>query len=341
MKILVATIGFGSGHNRAADAVAERVQDEFPDADVKVVDFLNWHKGLWDSLTVFFYFNSIKYIPSVYHALYRMTSSLKMLHGFVFGKYIKKMEMFLKDFPAELIISTHVFCAKASCVNKRKNPRVKAVWGVLTDFMDDRYWNTMQLDRFYVATEELKVKLVKKGIRKDTIIVAPIPVKKEFLRKNGKTEAVGNLNEHLSPNMFTVLVLGGGNGLGSLHEVTGSLLELPVQILVVTGINTRLKEELDKLKHGFPNLFVYGFVSNVHDMMDIADVCITKPGGATIAECLAKNLPIVIYGDPLPGPETENIEYLVREGFSEFYSTPLELRTGISNRLVEYKTGKI
>lgn len=333
MKILVATIGFGSGHNRVADAVAERARDEFPEADVTVVDFLNWERSAWDSLTVFVYFTAIKYIPSVYHALYKKISRLEVLHGIVFGKYIKKMERFLKEYPAELIISTHVFCAKASCVNKRNSPCVKAVWGVLTDFMDDRYWNTMQLDRFFVATEELKVKLAKKGIREDTITVAPIPVRTEFMRKNGKTEAVRNLNERLNPNIFTALVLGGGNGLGGIYEVTKSLIELPIQVLVVTGVNTRLKEEFDKLKAGYPNLFVYGSVSNMHDMMDIADVCVTKPGGVTIAECMAKNLPIVIYGDPLPGPETENIDYLVKKGFSEFYSDPDGLMDAISRRL--------
>ncbi len=338
MRVLVASIGFGSGHNRAAEAAAEKILREFPEAEVKVVDFLNWEKNVWDRLSESVYFTSLKYIPSVYHSLYKAVSNLKVFHPIIFGNYVKKMERYLKGYQAEIIISTHVFCAKASSVVKKRNPGVKSVRGVLTDFMDDRYWNTLALDKFFVATEELKTKLVSKGIPEEAVAVRPIPVRKEFHVKKERAEACKAV-DGLDPGVHTVLILGGGNGLGGLAEVAQCLVDLPVQIIVVAGINIKVRERLDHLKLGHPNLFVFGYVSDMHDLMDASDVCVTKPGGVTIAECLAKKLPIIVYGKPLPGPETENIDYLVKNSLAGLYTSPAELREGVLKSVKSLRGG--
>lgn len=44
MRVLVASIGFGSGHNRAAEAAAESIFRENPQAEIKMVDFLSAEK---------------------------------------------------------------------------------------------------------------------------------------------------------------------------------------------------------------------------------------------------------------------------------------------------------
>ncbi|MBI5236977.1 MAG: hypothetical protein HY887_00950 [Deltaproteobacteria bacterium] len=333
MKVLVATIGFGSGHNKAAEAVAETVPSMFPGSEVRVVDFLEWKRNIRDSLTISAYFNAIKYVPSVYHALYQWASSKKALHPVIFRPYISKMERYLRDYPADVIISTHVFCARASASLKEKNPAVRTIWGYLTDFLDDRYWNTLKLDMFFVATEELKAKLLGKGVPEENVTIAPLPVKKEFLQKKEKKEACRRIKARLKPEAFTILILGGGNGLGDIYEVTKCLIVLPIQVIVVAGINNNLRERLTELRYSNANLHIFGYVNNVYDLMDASDACVTKPGGMTIAECMAKGLPMIIYGKPLPGPETENIDYLVSKKSAEFYSTLHALREGVSRRL--------
>jgi len=145
------------------------------------------------------------------------------------------------------------------------------------------------------------------------------------------------VHERLSPHTFTVLALGGGNGLGALSEIAAACADIPAQVIMVAGSNKPLKGSLDQLKRYNHRLLVFGYVDNIHDMMDASDVCVTKPGGVTIAECMAKGLPIIIYGKPLPGPETENVEYLVRKKAATFCSTPEELRKDILNRLAKHK----
>ena len=47
--------------------------------------------------------------------------------------------------------------------------------------------------------------------------------------------------------------------------------------------------------------------------MDASDCIITKPGGLTSSEAMAKGLPIVIV-NPIPGQEDRNTEFLLNNG---------------------------
>lgn len=338
-RILIASIGFGSGHNKAAAAAAESMSSQFPDAEIKVVDFLTWEKDGWDKFTTFVYFTAIKYIPFVYHFLYQALSSQRWAHRILLRTYKKKMAIFLKGYPADLIISTHVFCAGASCALKAQGCGIKAAWGIVTDFIDDAYWNACPLNRFFVATEELKDKLAGKGIAGEKITIAPLPVSSRFYQKGDRKELCSKIDAKLKPDMFTALVLGGGNGLGGIYEATQEMLRLSIQVLVVAGSNRRLKGMLMEMKESRPNLYVFGYIDNIDELMDLADVCVTKPGGITIAECLAKKLPIIIYGRPLPGPEAMNVDYLVNKGVAEHCTELAGLRKAVIKMLEKHSDG--
>ncbi len=47
--------------------------------------------------------------------------------------------------------------------------------------------------------------------------------------------------------------------------------------------------------------------------MEVSSLIITKPGGLSAAEALAKNLPIIILR-PIPGQEINNTQFLLNEG---------------------------
>ena len=47
--------------------------------------------------------------------------------------------------------------------------------------------------------------------------------------------------------------------------------------------------------------------------MAISDLVITKPGGLTVSESLASNLPLIVI-NPIPGQEEENAEFLESSG---------------------------
>ncbi len=71
-----------------------------------------------------------------------------------------------------------------------------------------------------------------------------------------------------------------------------------IQIVVITGRNIRLFDHLDKKIQELgtsKNTKLLYFVDNVEDYMHIADLIVTKPGGLTVTESIACNLPMAIY----------------------------------------------
>ena len=60
-------------------------------------------------------------------------------------------------------------------------------------------------------------------------------------------------------------------------------------------------------------ILVFEFVTNVEELMTLADLIVTKPGGMTTAESLTKGLPMVII-NPIPGQEMRNTDFLIQQG---------------------------
>ena len=90
--------------------------------------------------------------------------------------------------------------------------------------------------------------------------------------------------------------------------------ELPVQIVVICGYNQTLLEKVKKLKvkTGL-SIHEFGFIENMHEFMDAADILVSKSGGISVTEALAKELPMRIVS-PIPGQESRNCDFLVENG---------------------------
>ena len=107
-------------------------------------------------------------------------------------------------------------------------------------------------------------------------------------------------------------------GYGNIAETVKRIDDLDIEqdfhIYVVCGNNEEAKEEVraleNSMKHG---ITVKGFVIIVSTIMDAADCIVTKPGGLTTSESMAKGLPMVIV-NPIPGQEQRNAEFLVNQG---------------------------
>jgi len=56
----------------------------------------------------------------------------------------------------------------------------------------------------------------------------------------------------------------------------------------------------------------------------MSDIIVTKPGGVTTAEVLARSLPMIIV-KPIPGQEQSNTAYLTKEGAAIKLDRPKEI----------------
>lgn len=69
-----------------------------------------------------------------------------------------------------------------------------------------------------------------------------------------------------------------------------------------------------KEKKSKPTRLIF-FTDEVYNYMKIADLIITKPGGLTVSEALASNLPLAVF-NAIPGQEEENANFLVKNNMA-------------------------
>jgi len=186
---------------------------------------------------------------------------------------------------------------------------------VVTDFEAHALWMEPSVNLYCVAAEETKARLVARGVKAEEVVVTGIPIAARFSQPVAAAavrKACG-----LRDDLPTLLVLSGGFGMGPVAEILGELDKIPTpfQTLVVAGRNEALRRELAAQDRKHPT-HVLGFVRNMHELMTISDLLITKPGGLTTSEALALGRPLFIL-NPIPGQEAANSDFLLQHGAAE------------------------
>src|SRR6185295_18287660 len=91
-------------------------------------------------------------------------------------------------------------------------------------------------------------------------------------------------------------------------------IEQPLQVCVVAGKNAKAKTQLEAInvptRH---KAKVIGFTTEIDELMAAADVVVSKPGGLTTSETLARGAAMAIV-NPIPGQESRNSDYLLENG---------------------------
>ena len=224
-----------------------------------------------------------------------------------------KLMKFIKSYEPDAIISTHIFAAQIVSYLKEKGKVDCLTLGIVTDFTVHPFWEETSLDYYVTASRLLNLQLEKKGISKKKALPVGIPIHPKFGKSIPKEEARAALR---IADKQTILVIMGSMGYGHIMKELLKLDEMrgDFQILCVCGNNKRLRTLVSG--HTWKKkMHVYGYVDNVDVMMDAADVIVTKPGGLTTSEFLAKGLPAIVL-DPIPGQEDRNVEFLLNNGLA-------------------------
>lgn len=122
---------------------------------------------------------------------------------------------------------------------------------------------------------------------------------KESKPKNSVRKHLG-----LARNMKTVLLMGGGDGVGGLGPIACQLskklnnldISSGSQMIIICGHNKKMSDDLkSKLKDSNKlKVVIKGFVNNIDEFMSASDCLITKAGPGTIAEAMIRGLPLVL-----------------------------------------------
>ncbi|MEW6743510.1 MAG: glycosyltransferase [Planctomycetota bacterium] len=318
-RLLVISTSAGSGHTRAAQALEEAAHLTAPDWEVHHADILSFTSSLYRKAYAQGYQKLVERAPNLWGVLYRAADSKgqgrvsrSISHSFDKLEF-QHFHRFVEEFAPDRIISTHFLAAQVLEAFARRKRPLPPHWLVLTDYDAHSFWARPGIDRFFVGNDETRAMLAGRGIDAAKITVSGIPVSPSFSRPIKRSLVREKLD--LVAGIPTVLVMGGGAGVGGLEEaVRVTLQHPPVQVLAVTGRNEELRAQFATLR--VPDetpLRVFGFVEDMASLMAVADLAVTKSGGLTTSECLAMKLPMVVR-DPIPGQEERNCDYLVEAG---------------------------
>jgi len=318
-KILIFYISQYSGHFHAARALEKGLLSIEPESVIEKIDAFSYTNPILEKIINKAYLEVIKKKPEIWGRMYdnpdvmeKTKKTREVLHKFNMQKIKKLLDAHAPD----VIFCTQAFpCGMVADYKKRCGKDLPLI-GVLTDHAPHSYWLFDEVNYYIVPFKETRDVLIQKGVSPEKIKVYGIPVDSKFALGGDASLAKKKLN--FNADKRTVLIMGGSQGLGAMEEVTKTLLSSTgreYQIVVVSGANKKLYSRLSKMKtkKKLKDVFILPYVDNVDELMDAANVIITKPGGMTIAETLAKKLPIVIV-DPIPGHERMNTDYLVSKG---------------------------
>ncbi|MEW6089097.1 MAG: glycosyltransferase [bacterium] len=316
-RILFSYVSIGSGHQQAAKAIEKYIKTRDPDIATLCVNSFSFSGFVATNIVSFIYFYTIKLAPELWGYLYDNTWVKKKINIFYslinWGNSIRFYSLIKRFNPSVIVCTQAIPCGIVAGLKRRKKINIPLV-AIMTDFVAHIYWIYKEVDIYFVATEDMKMKLMEHGIDENRIKLSGIPVAQDFAMSNNKQEILRK--EKLSDKIKTILLMGGSRGIGKLKEVISELdkIDIPYQVIAVAGNNKKLKKKLDLIKVNQGNqLKVYGFAEHLNELMDISDLIITKPGGLTSAEVLIKGLPMVIV-NPIPGQEEYNSRFLVKNG---------------------------
>ncbi|MFH1867652.1 MAG: glycosyltransferase [Candidatus Omnitrophota bacterium] len=316
-KVLIIHASAGDGHKRAAEALNNAfMSSSEKDIEVTLIDSLDYTNRFFSSCYRVGYIILVKYLPTlwgfVYYLLdnrffFNLNSPLRRL---INALNTKRLKQFLVNERFDLILATHFLGVEVISHLKKKGALLSTLIAVLTDFKPHYYWQSEKVDIYTVAAEYTKAELIKRGVDEGKIRVTGIPLRKGFGANLSKEEA--RKVSGLDPYKFTVLVMGGGFGVGPIEKTVLSLqkLNFDCQIVAVCGHNSKLAHRLNALKTGFAkSTYIFGFYKNIDDIMAASDIMVTKVGGITCAETLAEGLPVLTI-NPIPGQEMHNAGFL-------------------------------
>lgn len=308
--MIVFSVSAGHGHNLVAQALQTELEEH--GHTVRLIDALEFVSPFFSKVILESYLRMLRFSPSIYGRLYDLAEEpaffdfTSVINSLLSSGFNKLVAQFIPD----AIICTHPFPTGLLSALKTKLGINIPLVAVMTDYTVHHLSVHPAVDLYITACPKLNYQFKINGVSEAKIAPLGIPIRKRFVKPPSKSRARKSLGLN---NLPTVLMMGGGLGLGPTSEVIRVVDNYlnDCQILIVTGTNESLYNELKAFE--FTNaVHVYGYVDDVEVYMAAADLLVTKPGGVTASEALAMGLPMAFIS-PIPGQEWRNSVFLVEQ----------------------------
>jgi len=336
-RVLLLSEGFGAGHTQAAYALSSSLRKIAPHVQTRVLELGSFLNPRVAPVIITAYKKTVSSQPRLVRMMYRSNynKSLNRLTTLALHRifYTRTLQI-IRQLHPDVIICTHPIPSVVISRIKRLGFDVP-LCTVITDYDVHGAWVSREVNRYLVSTEQVKEKLLERGVGASKIQITGIPVHPNFWERHQKDDIRAQFALN---NLPTVLVMGGGWGFMK-DEAVNSLLASyrnEIQIIFCFGNNTKQLEKMKKdQRYIHPNIHLLGFTREVDKLMEVSDLLITKPGGMTCTEGLAKGIPMLFH-KPLPGQEEENSQYFSSQGWGTEIHSLSDIEGWIHRLLYNY-----
>lgn len=232
-----------------------------------------------------------------------------------------------------VVVVTHFLPADICSAGKAAGWLRSRLVVVVTDYHPHWFWISSQPEIIVASVPESAAQLQRRGIAMSRIRVVGIPVGRAFAQPADRAALQRRFS--LQEERLTVLVTSGGTTVGQFERVVEALRQLEsglpgrLQLLVVCGQDQAARRRLERVAQTSPMpLRVFGFIDYMADLMAASDVVVSKAGGLTVSESLARGKPLVLY-HVIPGQERLNAEYVARHGAAVIAHRPAEVAQAV------------
>jgi diacylglycerol O-acyltransferase / wax synthase len=317
-RVLIISAEMGEGHNAAAAALVEAIEESWPDCQIEWLDTMELRGRHFARAARWAYSFQLNAWPWSYEMLYswlsrsgRFAAAARAAVGAFFGRSLEKT---LEAKNLDVAISTYPF-GSAALNWLRKNRGLSTLCVTyIPAFHVHPLWAYDGIDLHFVMYDTASEHALLPGFERSLRVGAP-PVRCGF-GEVGRDEARRSLG--ITDDDFVVLVTGGAWGLGDIRLGVDALVKLepPLHVVAVCGKNAGLETSLRSLALAHPGrLTVYGYISTMPEIMAASNVVVTNGAGVTVLEALRVPRPVVAFA-PLAGHGTASTTEMVRRNLA-------------------------
>ena len=330
-KILITYASYGSGHKTVANYIYEYFK-EHGDYDLKIVDVMDY-ASLIGKINLKLFNMIFKFQFSLPATIGYELSDNKIVTApykiYTKACLNKKLQKDFLEYNPDLLIATHFFGGiMMGSINKKYHTKTKIIT-IITDYCSNCMWiqNHKYEDYIVVSNEIVKQEVLKFGVDEKKICPFGIPLSSKFKVTDDKEKI--KLKYNIKNNKPIILFFGGGSmGSSFTYNYLKAILKLKldINIIFVAGKNVELQNKVNDLvmKENTPNITVLGFTNDVSNLLNIATLVITKPGGLSVTEALEMKTPMIL----IPGnggQENYNANFVTKNKFGLRVRTPFQL----------------
>jgi processive 1,2-diacylglycerol beta-glucosyltransferase len=317
-RVLIVSASAGTGHLRAGAALEKAFSADPRVGEVVHEDALKYTNKLFREFYSGLYTKMVKNAPTLLGYFYRTSDEPwknEAVRLQIDRLNTRALVKFIQEFDPHITVCTHFMPAGIISHLIQKQELSAHLSIVVTDMDCHALWLARLFHRYFVAIEETKVYLESLGLPAERITVSGIPIDPSFAAPLDRSAV--RVKYGLHPDKVTLLLSAGALGVSPAEMIAERFktqLHPEAQVIVVCGRDEELRGRIqESVGAGNPRFCILGYSDRMHELMQISDLLIGKPGGLTISEALACGLPLAII-QPIPGQEERNSDHLLEEG---------------------------